>query len=143
MDVSSNIYAEFRNSALLHSPQVLICQPKGEDYLTRTYGETLREVDCLSTHLTTLSLPRGTKIAILSENRYEWIVAYLTLAKEADIVWPLAEGQEEILEKRFSEGRSVLSPRPLPEMATIHLELKKPGVTLQLLWEIYLSPFSS
>ena len=65
------------------------------------------------------------------------VAAYLALAKEAGLAWPLAEGQQEVLERRFSEGKPVLSPKPLPEMATVHLELKKPGVTLQLLWEEY------
>ena len=65
------------------------------------------------------------------------VAVYLALAKEAGVTWPLAEGQREILEKLFSRGGAGLSPKPLPEMATIHLELKKPGVTLQLLWEEY------
>lgn len=65
------------------------------------------------------------------------VAAYLALAKSAGVVWPLAEGQQEALEKQFSEGKPSLSRRPLPEMAAIHLELKKPGVTLQLLWEEY------
>lgn len=65
------------------------------------------------------------------------VAAYLTLAKNADVVWPLAEGQQELLEKQLSCGNPPLSRRPLPEMATVHLELKKPGVTLQLLWEEY------
>src|SRR5262249_4726091 len=66
------------------------------------------------------------------------VAAYLALAKNTGMVWPLAEGQQEVLERRLSsEGKSALSPKPLPEMATVHLELKKPGVTLQLLWEEY------
>lgn len=65
------------------------------------------------------------------------VAAYLALAKNVGVVWPLAEGQREVLERQFSEGRPVLSSKPLPEMVTVHLELKKPGVTLQLLWEEY------
>lgn len=65
------------------------------------------------------------------------VAAYLALAKSAGVVWPLAEGQQEALEKQFSGRNPSFSRRPLPEMATIHLELKKPGVTLQLLWEEY------
>ena len=69
------------------------------------------------------------------------VAAYLALAKNAGVVWPLAEGQQGVLEKQFSENPS-LSRRALPEMATIHLELKKPGVTLQLLWEEYRAVYS-
>lgn len=65
------------------------------------------------------------------------VAAYLALAKGAGVVWPLAEGQQEVLEKQFSERDPCGLRRPLPEMATIHLEMKKPGVTLQLLWEEY------
>ena len=65
------------------------------------------------------------------------VAAYLALAKSAGVVWPLAEGQQDALEKQGSEGKPSLSQRPLPAMVTLHLELKKPGVTLQLLWEEY------
>lgn len=65
------------------------------------------------------------------------VAAYLALAKKAGVVWPLTGDQPEVLTRLFPEENPVFSQRPLPEMATIHLELKKAGVTLQLLWEEY------
>ena len=65
------------------------------------------------------------------------VAAYLALAKEAGVVWPLTQEQRLSLEKTFSEEKPPSSQKYLPEMATVHLELKKPGVTLQLLWEEY------
>lgn len=65
---------------------------------------------------------------------------YLSRAKGVDLVWPLPEGLEEAGLERllfpnarpFPEGG-----RRLPDWATIHQELRRPGVTLFLLWQEY------
>lgn len=67
------------------------------------------------------------------------VAAYLALAKKEGVVWPLTSAQHFSLEKAFSDGKPPSAQRPLPEMPLLHLELKKPGVTLQLLWEEYRS----
>ena len=65
---------------------------------------------------------------------------YLAGAVNAGVAWPLPEGLDE---KRL---HTLLCVRPLPaaairrvlpEMAYLHGELKRKGVTLQLLWEEY------
>ena len=66
--------------------------------------------------------------------------ACLRRAREAGIAWPLAdEMTEEALEARLYPASAALaqlaSQRPQPDWAAIHRELKRPGVTLQLLWE--------
>lgn len=67
------------------------------------------------------------------------VAAYLALAKKEGVVWPLTSAQQVSLEKACSAGKPPSAQRPLPEMPLLHLELKKPGVTLQLLWEEYRS----
>jgi transposase len=65
---------------------------------------------------------------------------YLRRAEEAGIRWPVSEAEEEIERKLFripERYRQELGP--LPDFATMHLELKKPHVTLALLWEEYLA----
>ena len=66
--------------------------------------------------------------------------ACLRRAREAGIAWPLAdEMTEEALEARLYPASAALaqlaSRRPQPGWAAIHRELKRSGVTLQLLWE--------
>jgi transposase len=59
-------------------------------------------------------------------------------ARRAGLGWPLPEGlTDETLEDRLYPPAMVASKerRPRPDWATVHRELRRPGVTLQLLWE--------
>ena len=59
-------------------------------------------------------------------------------ARRAGLAWPLPEGlTDETLEDRLYPPPAVASKerRPRPDWATVHRELRRPGVTLQLLWE--------
>lgn len=71
---------------------------------------------------------------------------YLSRAKKAELVWPPAEAIDEqvLLKKLFGEASPPKprdedkgSSRPLPDWTTIHKELRRKNVTLQLLWEEY------
>jgi transposase len=65
---------------------------------------------------------------------------YLRRARRAGLAWPLPEGlSDEALERllfpppvAFSRDR-----RPPPDWPALHRELRRPGVTLSLLWEEY------
>ena len=64
----------------------------------------------------------------------------LRRARVAGLTWPLAEAMtEEALEARLYPASVALAQladrRPRPDWTAIHRELKRPGVTLQLLWE--------
>ena len=65
---------------------------------------------------------------------------YVTRAQEAGLDWPLPEEIDEAaLEARLlRRPRSPAGPRPQPDPAYIHRELKRTGVTLHLLWVEYL-----
>ena len=65
---------------------------------------------------------------------------YVGRAREAGLTWPLPEEMDEAaLEARLLRGpRSPTGPRPQPDPAHIHRELKRQGVTLHLLWVEYL-----
>jgi transposase len=68
------------------------------------------------------------------------VVAYLRRAREAGIGWPVVTaGDEEQLRSLLysSEKPPREARRALPDMAVIHRELRKKGITLQLLWEEY------
>lgn len=63
---------------------------------------------------------------------------YLRRAEAAGLAWPLPEEIDDAaLEARLYPPPEAIAAeqRPLPDWAAIHRELKRPGVTLQLLWE--------
>jgi len=64
---------------------------------------------------------------------------YIKRAQEANINWPLPAAMDEIELQRLMINQSVSSqPRfREPDFPYIHNELKRKGVTLQLLWEEY------
>ena len=72
------------------------------------------------------------------------VVDYVNRATAAGLSWPLPEDLDDTaLESKLNEQRKLPKPvrRPLPDMQEIHLELKKKGVTLQLLWLEYKERF--
>jgi transposase len=64
---------------------------------------------------------------------------YLWEAKKAGITWPLPEGitEEELHAKIFLPTTKGALQKPLPDWEQVHKELRKKGVTLQLLWREY------
>jgi len=65
---------------------------------------------------------------------------YISRARRADLGWPLPEDlSEEDLERLLFPPPTMISPdrRPLPDWPMLHRELKRPSVTLSLLWEEY------
>jgi transposase len=71
---------------------------------------------------------------------YSTIADHLARAERAGLGWPLPEGMDDAeLEGRlFARAEAPPSAsRPLPDWATVHRELRRKGVTLQLLWMEY------
>ena len=63
---------------------------------------------------------------------------YLQRATQCGLVWPLpAELDDAALEARLFPRAVPVHDRSRPDCAHIHRELKRTGVTLQLLWEEY------
>jgi transposase len=64
---------------------------------------------------------------------------HVARANRAGLSWPLPEGLDDAaLEKQlFPPAPPSSVPRPLPEWSRVHAELRKKGVTLQLLWVEY------
>src|ERR1035437_1251630 len=64
---------------------------------------------------------------------------YISLARVAGVDWPIAQtlSDEELEVKLFKAALPRNSKQALPDFAYIHQELKRAGVTLQLLWEEY------
>lgn len=65
---------------------------------------------------------------------------YLKRAEVASLSWPLPEGmtEEELHQKLFGQSAAPPGPeQPLPDWSWVHQEMRRPGVTLQLLWQEY------
>ena len=60
-------------------------------------------------------------------------------ARDAGVDWPQASSlsDDELQARLYPPPRPRSSTRQEPDYAALHLELKRPGVTLQLLWEEY------
>jgi transposase len=78
------------------------------------------------------------QIAASLQIAYGAVARYLPQAEAVGLTWPLPEGMsEEELEHHFFGVRPPRdrATRSVPDFATIHQELQRKGVTLQLLWE--------
>lgn len=69
---------------------------------------------------------------------YSTVAKYVVRAAAAGLSWPLpADLDEGGLECRLFQHRLGEPQRPQPNWPLVHTELKRPGVTLRLLWEEY------
>lgn len=66
----------------------LVKRKSGENYEPVTYKQFKHNVDSLGTSLISLGL-KGTRIAIIGENRYEWAVTYLATVNGTGTIVPL------------------------------------------------------
>ena len=65
---------------------------------------------------------------------------YVGLAKAQGLSWPLPDGVDEaMLEAKLYPPRQASTRFVEPDHARIHTELKRKGVTLQLLWSEYVA----
>jgi hypothetical protein len=66
------------------------------------------------------------------------VLEYERRAVEAGLSWEQVEEMDSgTLERQLFPHKASAPVRPLPAWAEVHRELKRPGVTLQLLWEEY------
>jgi transposase len=67
------------------------------------------------------------------------VATNLARAKAAGVGWPLPEGmsEEDLYSKLFLPTNTPNKQKPLPDWEWVYQELRKKGVTLQLLWREY------
>lgn len=70
------------------SPAYLVKNKRGGEYVSVTYMQLKKDVDALGTKLLEMGL-QGEKIAILGNNCYQWIVAYLAVVGGVGVAVPL------------------------------------------------------
>lgn len=88
-------------------------------------------------HEAGLSLERIAAAVGLSKGA---VAKYLQLARARDLSWPLPEDCDEAaLERLLFPAKAAHGPFVVPDWFRIHQELKRKGVTLQLLWSEYVA----
>lgn len=70
-----------RSSAELFSddPAFLVKEVPAGEYVPITYRTLKSDIDCLGTYFAKVGM-KGKKIAVIGENSYQWVVAYLALS---------------------------------------------------------------
>lgn len=67
------------------------------------------------------------------------VAEYLARARRCGLSWPLPEDLDDTRLEALLFPRAIGSaPKPVPDFVAVHQELKRPGVTLMLLWMEYL-----
>ena len=74
---------------------------------------------------------------------YTTVAHYLERARQAGLSWPLPDQLDdgELEGRLFVTAAPPAQPRPLPDWQHVHLEQRRPGVTLMLLWIEYKERF--
>ncbi len=86
----ANLKEMLNTSAELYSENAAfwVKKEKGEQYSPIKYKQLKEDVDALGTALMNMGL-LGRKIAVIGENRYEWVVTYLAVVNGLGIIVPL------------------------------------------------------
>jgi len=87
--MNSDLFSAFREAAGRYESKTLIHQFSEGSYRADSYQDVLRQTQALSSYLAQRSLPRSSRVAILSENRYEWLTAAFAALRQGWVVCPL------------------------------------------------------
>jgi long-chain acyl-CoA synthetase len=80
---------QFEKIVQLFPDRIAFRLKTAQGYPTVPYHEAYRQAGCVARGLLALGLKRGSRVAILSENRPEWVVAYLGIYLSGMIAVPL------------------------------------------------------
>ncbi len=83
------LLTRIQKSAQRYPDAVAVQMKAGEGYLRLTYQDLLRQVASLAASLKELGIEKGDRVAVLSENRPEWMVAYLAVVAAGGVIVPL------------------------------------------------------
>jgi len=80
-----NVFAQLQKSAA----RVVLCEMRGEQFVSVTGSELLEQVRCVRAGLRGLGLQPGERCALLGSNSIQWVAIDLALMAEGAIVVPL------------------------------------------------------
>ncbi len=102
---SNNLKEMINNSARDYGTRIAFRYKQGkENIIDITYNQFQDEINALGTSLINLGL-KDKHIAILSENRYEWITSYLSVINGTGVVVPIDRDlPEKLIEYLLNQG---------------------------------------
>ena len=84
-----NLFERFESVASGQPDQLALRIKEGAEYRCLTYGEVARQARAVSWALVQAGLAPGDRVALISENRPEWAVAYFGLTAAGGVAVPL------------------------------------------------------
>jgi long-chain acyl-CoA synthetase len=84
-----NIHDIFQMMVRSHPDKILIYQPMDTGYLRFTYRQVAEASRALAWHLASVGGTENTRVTLISESRYEWVVSYLAVVSLGWTVCPL------------------------------------------------------
>jgi len=93
------ILARIQDAAARYPEKVAIQMKAGDRYQKYSYGDVLKQVNSVASSLVQQGIEKGDRVAILSENRPEWMIAYLAVVACGAVIVPLDAqlGEKEVL----------------------------------------------
>jgi len=85
----NSLFETFQEMASTYPERIFLHEISPEGELSITYGEALAKVESVSLGLASRRLARGERVAILSENRCEWMVTYLAIVSQGLVAVPM------------------------------------------------------
>ncbi len=83
------ILAGMRRAASLYQDRIAIQMKTGDGYQRYTYRDLIKNIASAARALSELGIGRGDRVALLSENRPEWMFAYLSVVSLGAVIVPL------------------------------------------------------
>jgi long-chain acyl-CoA synthetase len=83
------VLSGLRDAASRYPEMIAIQMKTGDRYTQYTYRDLVRSVASVARSLEEHGVNKGDRIAILSENRPEWMIAYLAVVSYGAVIVPL------------------------------------------------------
>ncbi|MGE5807820.1 MAG: AMP-binding protein, partial [Nitrospirota bacterium] len=78
-----------KEAAARHPDRIAVQMKTGDGYVRFTYRDLLNSIASASRALSGLGIEKGDRVALLSENRPEWMIAYLSVVSLGAVIVPL------------------------------------------------------
>src|SRR5512143_3085142 len=78
-----------KEAAARHPDRIAVQMKTGDGYVRFTYRDLLNSIASASRALVELGIEKGDRIGLLSENRPEWMIAYLSVVSLGAVIVPL------------------------------------------------------
>ncbi len=104
------ILRKIRESANRYPDHVAVQMKRGDGYERYTYRDLLRGIASVARSLAGLGITKGDRVGLLSENRPEWMISYLSVQSLGAVIVPLdaqLTGKEVALLLASAEAKAV------------------------------------